>query len=160
MNIREATIDDLEIISKIHVDAWKDTYKGIVPETHLSKMSYDIQREKWKKRLFTDNINNEKMFLLETEDRILGFSSGNSIDENRARINTIYFVNDARGQGHGTELFNYTIKKLNRNIIEVWCFEENENRVFYEKLGGSPGDRQCVQLGEKVLVELQYLFRY
>ena len=120
MNIREATMDDLEIISRIHVDAWKNTYTGIVPKEYLDKMSYKLQREKWIKRLFTDNSANEKMFLLETESKITGFSSGHIIDENSACINTIYFARNAQRQGYGTALFHYTARQLNRNMIEVW----------------------------------------
>jgi hypothetical protein len=41
MVIRKADIKDIPGIAKVHVDSWRTTYKGIVPETFLDSLSYE-----------------------------------------------------------------------------------------------------------------------
>lgn len=159
IKIREANQLDLEEISKIHVDAWKFNYKGIIPDTFLNELSYNIQRKKWEKRLLTENKESEKMFVLEVDKEIKGFISGTILDEKNGSINTIYFSPQYQRKGYGTKLFNYMRKKMNCENIEVWCLEENKCRKFYDKLGGVVKKRTSVNIGGKIIEELQYIFR-
>lgn len=39
MILREARLDDASAIARVHVDTWLSTYRGIVPEEYLSKLS-------------------------------------------------------------------------------------------------------------------------
>lgn len=158
INIREATVNDLEAIAKIHVDAWRHNYIDIVPQAVLDRMSYDIQEEKWTERLFTNNLENERMYVLEVENEIKGFSSGVIIDETKALINAIYFAPSAQRKGYGTQLFRYMRRTLNRKTVELWCFKENESRMFYESLGGKIRNESSRQLEEKIVKEVQYIF--
>ena len=41
MHIREATLDDVPGIARVHVDTWRTTYPGIVPAEHLAGLSYE-----------------------------------------------------------------------------------------------------------------------
>lgn len=155
--IREMRREDLEKVSKIHVDAWRYNYKGIVPDMFLNELSYDIQREKWEKRLLLENEKQERMFILEVDNEIKGFVVGNVIDEQRGCISTIYFSPESQRQGYGTELFNYMREILNRESIEIWCLEENKCRKFYDKLGGVVKGRTTVTLGGRQIEEIQYI---
>jgi hypothetical protein len=40
MPIREAQIDDAVALAGIHVDSWRTTYAGIVPDDYLASLSY------------------------------------------------------------------------------------------------------------------------
>ncbi|MEW4429737.1 hypothetical protein AB1I68_19920 [Paenibacillus pabuli] len=66
MHIREAMINDAEEIAKVHVDSWRTTYKGIIPEEFLTNLSYKQRTELWIKNIGrTDNFvivaeNNER----------------------------------------------------------------------------------------------------
>jgi hypothetical protein len=41
MRIRQATIDDVPGIAHVHVASWKSTYKGIISDEYLSKLSVE-----------------------------------------------------------------------------------------------------------------------
>jgi hypothetical protein len=41
MIIRRAELNDVVGIAKVHVDSWKTTYKDIVPDEFLIKLSYE-----------------------------------------------------------------------------------------------------------------------
>lgn len=40
MNIRKAVLADSKGIAKVHVDSWRTTYKNIIPDEFLKKLSY------------------------------------------------------------------------------------------------------------------------
>ena len=47
--IRKAELEDAKGIAKVHVDSWRTTYKGIVPDTFLENLSYENREQIWKK---------------------------------------------------------------------------------------------------------------
>lgn len=47
MQIRKATLQDAEAIARVHVDSWKTTYKGIIPDNVLNNLSYTQRTEQW-----------------------------------------------------------------------------------------------------------------
>ena len=72
MQIRKATKNDAEGIAKVHVDSWRTTYKGIIPDDLLFKLSYKNRTELWIK-----NIEKEDNFVVLAENpegEIIGFA--------------------------------------------------------------------------------------
>lgn len=49
MNFREANIGDAPGIAKVHVDSWRSTYKGIIPQSFLDGLSYEQRTKLWEK---------------------------------------------------------------------------------------------------------------
>ena len=56
MIIREARLKDAEAIgfaarlrpiAKVHVDTWRTTYQGIIPESYIARLSYQKRKERW-----------------------------------------------------------------------------------------------------------------
>jgi hypothetical protein len=47
MIVRDATYEDVPAIARVHVDTWRTTYQGIVPDEHLAKLSYQKRAEAW-----------------------------------------------------------------------------------------------------------------
>ncbi len=41
ITIRPAVAADAAAIARVHVDTWRTTYRGIVPDEHLAKLSYE-----------------------------------------------------------------------------------------------------------------------
>ena len=72
MKIRRATIKDAEGIAKVHVDSWRTTYKGIIPDEFLKNLSYEKRTELW-----IANISKSDNYLLvaeTSEGEIIGFA--------------------------------------------------------------------------------------
>ena len=53
--VREAMPCDAAAIARVHVDAWRTTYRGIVPDEYLSSLSYEKSQQRWE-RLLTNSI--------------------------------------------------------------------------------------------------------
>jgi hypothetical protein len=51
MIIREITYNDVPAIAQIHVDTWRTTYQGIIPDKYLATLSYQKRESGWLKFL-------------------------------------------------------------------------------------------------------------
>ena len=47
MIIRPATPADGEAIAKVHVESWRTTCPGIVPQAHLDDLSWEARAPAW-----------------------------------------------------------------------------------------------------------------
>jgi hypothetical protein len=45
--IRPAHLDDAPGIARVHVDSWRTTYKGVIPDTILANLSYEARTQQW-----------------------------------------------------------------------------------------------------------------
>lgn len=50
--MREAEKTDIPGISKVHVDCWRTSYKGILPDEILKNLDYKLQEDKWNYRIY------------------------------------------------------------------------------------------------------------
>ena len=71
MRIRTATLQDARDIAKIHVQAWRSGYEGIMSAEYLRSRSVETRTEKWSEALSTRSpgIN----LVIELEEAIAGF---------------------------------------------------------------------------------------
>jgi len=77
MLIREATHNDVPAIAKVHVDTWRTTYRGIVPDEHLVNLSYERRANGWYRILSLAPEDGNFTFVAEDESgEIVGFANG------------------------------------------------------------------------------------
>jgi L-amino acid N-acyltransferase YncA len=113
MNIREAKVSDAEGVAKVHVDCWRTTYKGIVSDVYLERMSYERRAELWSENIArTDNY----VLVAEREDgKIIGFADGGKREtnqvENSGDLTSIYILEEYQ---LGFQPFLYTELKRNK----------------------------------------------
>ena len=118
MNIRKAVPGDETGVAKVQVDSWQTTYKNIIPDEYLNKMTYESREQKWK-----DIISNQAVFIAETNDGdIIGFSnggkerSGKYINYN-GELYAIYILEAYQRKGLGKLLLKPVIEDLKQNGI-------------------------------------------
>ena len=75
MNIRKAKAEDAAEIAKVHVDSWRTTYKNIVSDEFLERMSYEERENMWK-RIFQSTGGEPCVYVTEKDGEIVGFASG------------------------------------------------------------------------------------
>ncbi|MDD5501835.1 MAG: hypothetical protein PHH26_00015 [Candidatus Thermoplasmatota archaeon] len=78
MRIREMAENDIAGVARVHVDCWRTTYAGIMPDDYLNGISYERSGNRWKKNL--DEIKSKResfCFVAENDGgEIIGFSYG------------------------------------------------------------------------------------
>jgi ribosomal protein S18 acetylase RimI-like enzyme len=161
MIIRKAKLDDATGIAKVHVDSWRTTYKGIIPDDFLNNLSYEQRTELWK-----GNITKEDNYVVVAENnegQIVGFADAwkreNNVLKSSSDLTSIYLLKEYQGQGIGKkllkELFEH-FKQLGNGKIFVEVLEENKTRYFYEYYGAKLVKTVQIKMGEKILNELIY----
>lgn len=164
--VRRATEEDATGIAKVHVDSWRTTYKGIVPDDFLEQMSYDTSEARWL-RIARQNTPGYIMFVAEDEGgNIVGFANGGRERSGEANYHgelyAIYLLESYQRQGIGQTLFRHMIQHLTANgfgSMLIWVLADNPSCQFYESMGGIPVREQSIEIGGKRLREIGYGWR-
>lgn len=163
MLIREYKKEDLDAISKIHIDTWNSTYMDIVPDEYLKSKTYENQKKKWSDRLFCNIDTKEFMFVAENDKGdVVGFSTGSLNDLDGvfdSRLYTLYILKDYQNKGLGKLLMKAValkLKELGAKNMVLSAFAENKSCNFYEHLGGKLGKKTVVNIMGTDLIEVDY----
>jgi len=135
MKIRRATSSDLQYITAIHVESWKDAYSNVLPAEFITGQLDRALAQHWRHI----EIRNKDIVLIAEEDLPVGFIS--------VWCRPIPFIDNLhvrpshRSKNIGSALMKAVaeelIKKEHRTAY-LWVFESNKKAMrFYERLGGT-----------------------
>lgn len=131
---------DIEEIAKVHVDGWKETYIGIIPDEYLSKISYESRKSHWKLLFGKEKV---QAIVCKIENEIVGFVSygkeQHGYEKYDGEMYALYLLKKAQGKGIGKKLFEngkIELKKLGYKKMLIWALSENKSCDFYLKMGG------------------------
>ena len=137
---RAATINDIPQIAKVHVEAWKKSFVGLVADEYLAGLSVEKRLKAFERR-FSDGIF-YKILVAETENQIVGFVDFGLARDKRPfdiEIFAFYLLQEFQRQGIGEKLFGACQKEILANDFNSMCLDALEispYRKFYEKMGG------------------------
>src|ERR1700719_3959611 len=143
VTIREARVEDAAGMAKVHVDSWRTTYAGIVPDTYLANLSYAERENLWRDILGHASDNRYRFVAVNDEGQVVGFVSGgpkrNGDPIYEAELYSIYLLQEYQGQGIGRQLTRRLVERFLQSGIQsmlLWVFADNPACRFYEALGG------------------------
>ncbi len=151
MAVRMATVDDAAAIAAIHVAAWRETYRGLVPDAVLDGLSVEARTVEWRRRLGLPG----GAAAVAVDGGVVGFGScGPQRDPGLGtdgEIYTLYVLVRAQRRGWGRGLMAAlagALRAHGRQSASLWVAEANvPARRFYEALDGrlagakvQPGD--------------------
>lgn len=140
--IRLATQRDAPAIARVHVETWRDTYAGIIPDQAL--LGLDERRETARQRhaLGLRRVGSVTLVADMPRYGVIGYAeageartSGLPYD---AEIYTLYVQPGFQGEGHGRGLLGAAFARLlhnGRRSAIVWVLAENPARFFYAAMG-------------------------
>jgi ribosomal protein S18 acetylase RimI-like enzyme len=153
---------DAEELARVHVQTWRETYKGLLPDAFLARMS----EAGFARRFARDLARPESGVTLAAADRsgLIGYASGGASRrgiDGEAEIALLYVLRRAQGRGAGRELLTRTARALadlGATSLMISVLRENTAaRAFYEHLGGqAEAPRQEPGPGGRVLFEVAY----
>lgn len=141
--IRAATPADARAIAEVHVASWRATYRGLLPDAYLDRLSVD-EREAQRREVLEDPASEWGTLVAEEDGRVIGFAAfGPSRDDDAppgtGEIPAIYLAPEVVGTGVGRDLFAEATAGLRKAGFEratLWVLEANERaRRFYERAG-------------------------
>ena len=161
-DVREARCADAAGVARVHVESWRTTYRGIVPDDFLAGLSVE-QRERHWARVLCGAGGGEFVYVAEEDGQIVGFASGGperSGDPiHKGELYAIYVLNTHQRRGLGRSLTRAVAERLARGGMRsmlVWVLAANPWRRFYEALGGRQVYVKPVEIGGITLDEVAY----
>jgi ribosomal protein S18 acetylase RimI-like enzyme len=143
VRIREANSTDAPAIARVHVDSWRTTYRGIVPDDYLAKLSYERRTNQWAQGLGDPESREFHYVAEDASDGVVGFVSGGPERSGdltyTGELYRIWLLERHQRRGIGRQLVHATVERLaeagSRSML-VWVLADNASRGFYEALGG------------------------
>lgn len=161
MKIRKAMEQDVNGIANVHINSWKTTYKGILPDQYLSSMNLEAKKKNWLRNL--KMLHNATFVAENTNGEIIGFAAGGPEQTNdpliQGEVYAIYFLQEYQRQGLGREMIKAVIHELmkmeHQNLI-IWALKDNPSCGFYRALGGQVIAEKTVKMAGIELIEVGF----
>jgi len=159
--IRRAETTDAGGIAHVHVESWRSTYAGIVPQDYLDNLNEWERAEMWRELL----QRNDEVFVAERDGEILGFAAGGAcrdrIEDCDAELYAIYLLKDAQKARIGSDL----VRELSRSLtasgfssMHVWVLEKNPSKAFYLRMGAHYAASKQIEIAGAAFVEEAYVW--
>jgi L-amino acid N-acyltransferase YncA len=143
MQLRPATPEDVDSIAAVHVACWHETYRSLVPEAALQRLSVAKRAETWRK--WFEGPAPLPLLVAETPDKsCVGFAAGGprrgDVLPADAEVYAIYILRAAQRQGVGSALLSWLAEMVRdggATSLGSWVLRDNFSaRRFYQRLGG------------------------
>ncbi len=145
--------DDVYVLAQVHVQAWRETYPGILPQAYLDRLSVPIHATRWMSRLIDGD---EITLAAEGPDGLVGYASGDTVTRRGpasadGEITTLYLLRRAQGHGLGRQLMTSLARALaarGAQSLVIWVLRDNlRARGFYEAMGGVLAGERMERVG-------------
>ena len=147
MNIPDVTIRSAEAadsagIARVHVDSWRETYAGLVPDRFFGADALAARERMWASILSRDPLPGT-VVVADRAGQIVGFAFAGSADHPDAtkgleparnlHLFSIYLIANDHGAGLGRQLLHAAIGD---RPAQLWVAQSNERaREFYARQG-------------------------
>ncbi len=137
-NIRKATIDDAHDMAIVHVQSWRQTYRGQINQDFINERTIEKST-----KMFL-SINCENTLIIETMGQIVGFcgygiSRDSDMTSDTGEIWGMYILLSYHGRGWGKLLMNVALMELRLlgyNKASLWVLSTNQRAIdFYRAQG-------------------------
>lgn len=159
IRIRKARPADAAAIAAIHVETWRGTYPGLLPEAYLAGLSLPRIAASYQRGLL-ERREGSAMFVAIAEPelgggppQVVGFASGARARRPalaQGEIETLYLLEDWRERGVGRRLMRATaahLAAIGCRSAMLWVLSGNPARWFYQHLGGRLVGTGMVRVG-------------
>jgi GNAT superfamily N-acetyltransferase len=144
VSVRNARVDDARAIARVHVDAWRAAYPGLIPDRFLARLSVDEREHQWLASLSDDDAS-PLVLVAESGGDLVGFSTvaiparDAEEGEDVGEIPAIYVAPRAWGGGAGRALIDASVAAMRaagcREAV-LWAVAGNERAAaFYVAQG-------------------------
>ena len=121
ITIRKATVEDAAEIANVHINSWREAYKGLLPQDFLDERALNFKNryELWK--------------------RVTGTNGRDEDKKDWCEVWCIYLLEKYHGKKIGFNLLKqyfdiHSDKGFSKGYF--WVLDNNPTIKFYEKVGG------------------------
>lgn len=133
--VRRAQLADVPAMAQVHVDAWVETYRGLIADQILDDPTFLAARERqWTAALTDSRFSSHRVAVAEQGDVIIGIAmSGPTAEEPDAlHLYVLYVLRQWHGSGAGTDLLEAVLAP--GEAATLWVADPNPRaQAFYRK---------------------------
>lgn len=134
--------DDAADLARVHIASWRESYRGLLPDSYLDRMSHPVQARRFHTSLMSTRPNEATLIAVDRHG-LVGYAAGGPSRghcEGEAEIGTLYVLRAAQGRGLGRRLVEDLARVFEANgatSLTISVLRDNlPARRFYEHLGG------------------------
>ena len=143
--VRSATLADLDQILEVFLACWRESYRTVLPESVVAKMTDEKARSLWTQVMGDNPLS---VIVAVRDGRVLGLVRF-GVEDGEAMIYSLYVSPCAQGLGVGTALEDRALCRLRRlgmSRVRLWVFGSNQTAIgFYRVHGWRPDSRTRVE---------------
>ena len=142
--IRPAEVEDAAAIARVHVESWRSTYPGMIPQGYLDRLTVQNRSIGWVRLL--ERAPPDVITLISEDDdgQVVGFVTGGRLRHHdlryEAEIASLYVLPGCQRAHHGRRLFlaaSHRLAKAGYKGLFIWVLADNTRaRKFYEAMDG------------------------
>ena len=162
VSVREAEASDAEGIARVHVDAWRETYSGVLAGHHFSEEAFSRRKQFWTGYL-SRAPGPGRTVVAERGGSPVGFANSGEARGPDAEhgfppvrslhLFSIYLLAAAHGSGLGQSMLDAVLRD---DPAQLWVLRGNDRAIaFYERNGFVADGIEFVEPSEPGLVELR-----
>ncbi|WP_119459630.1 GNAT family N-acetyltransferase [Rhodospirillaceae bacterium SYSU D60014] len=171
--IRPASQTDARAIARVHVETWRSTYAGSLPDRVVVRMSTENKTAVWREMIGRRGSREAILVAAVPGAGVVGFASCGPAASTLLRprsvlqaaepyageVYTLYVLPDWQEKGIGRRLLCGCFRALAEAGLEsafLWVLASNPSRFFYEAMGGLRAGERDEALWGAVLHEAAY----
>lgn len=144
--VRQAQIEDAEVVGEIQALVWQEAYDGVVPPEIHAAFAPASFAQAWRESLAAPPVGVHRLLLATEGDRVVGFvvigpSQDPDTEPTTAEVDAIGVHPMARRHGHGSRLLNAAadlLREAGAEHLTIWPLASHDSlRAF---LGGAGMD--------------------
>ena len=150
IRVRPAQPVDVPAMARVHVDAWGQTYRGLLADHILDDPAFLPAREHhWTTALTDPRFSSHRVAVAEQDETIVGIAmAGPAVDgSEQLHLYVLYVLRQWHGSGAGTDLLD---EVLAGEAATLWVADPNPRaQAFYRKHGFESDGIEKVEDGLK-----------
>ncbi len=147
IGVRPAQLADVSAMARVHIDAWAETYRGLIADHILDDPNFITAREQqWTTALTDPRFSTHRVAVAERAGAIIGIAmSGPTSGESEPlHLYVLYLLTQWHGSGAGTDLLEAVIAP--GEGATLWVADPNPRaQAFYRKHGFEPDGTEKVE---------------
>jgi ribosomal protein S18 acetylase RimI-like enzyme len=162
ISVRTARLGDETGIARVHDEAWREAYRGVIPGRELERM-INRRGPAWWRRAIAGGT---RLIVLDFAEAVAGYASYGrnrmpSLDY-AGEIFELYIAPEYQGAGLGRRMFEAAQRDLaahGYSSFVVWALAGNDRGLdFYRRLGGRIVRRAPEQFGAETRERVAFAF--
>lgn len=120
ITIRNATINDIELIRELTFKVWPQTYSSIISKEQID---YMLEMMYSNKSLALQMAEGSQFIIVQDTKKPVGFASYKPVAINIYKLDKIYILQTQQGKGIGKFVIDYILQQIKIEVLNLYNYK-------------------------------------